>query len=152
MIRCDARDEEWLNTWLSQDWVWDSLIDDDTNPKIRNILGSMLLKNPSIYVLHPNENTIFISRPLFGELVRDVHICIAPAGRGEAGIKAGKECLRWIWEYTSCVKLVGFPPAFNKPVIHYALACGFKIEGSLSNSFVRNGIYFNRRILGIEKE
>jgi len=88
-------------------------------------------------------------RPL-SQILFDVHIAAHPDTWG-----CTKPILyslgQYVFKNSTCIKMVGFIPAYNKPAIAIAKRCGFKHEGTLTKSVVKGWKLHDQEIFGMSK-
>ena len=123
----------------------------DSETAIEKELIKNILLNDKIYVLHPNEFTIFLWMP-DNHCTCWVHTAILKEGRGKKAIIAGKKAIRWMFENTKYLKLITWIPSFNKQAELYSKWCGFIKEGCSKKSFLKNGILYDQYLYGLTKE
>ncbi len=81
--------------------------DDLINSFIENDPAFFKIKNaksfPNIYFLHEKNIGLFL-----GTLIEDVmrlHACILPSARGKEAIRAGKDCIKWVFDNTKATTI-----------------------------------------------
>ena len=79
------------------------------------------------------------------------HINIFPNFRG-CGTGAMQAAIDWMFDNTPCLKLVAFPPEYNKAMIRVFQKCGFQDEGYSRKSFRFKGVIYDRLLLGMRKD
>ena len=131
--------------------VYDSMSDDGCGFDLSKEAIKKILINDKIYVLHPNEFTIFLWMP-DNHCTCWVHTAILKEGRGKKAIIAGKKAIRWMFENTKYLKLITWIPSFNKQAELYSKWCGFIKEGCSKKSFLKNGILYDQYLYGLTKE
>ena len=57
----------------------------------------------------------------------------------------------WLFKNTSYVKIVGIVPEYNKAAIALGKRCGFKIEGKITKSFLKDWVLHDQIIFGLSK-
>jgi hypothetical protein len=142
-------DLEFVQNILTHESIYENISDDMECNK--DILAETALSNGNMLLISPNEFTIFLLSRI-NLITVEVHTCILPEGRGDIGIKAGKESIRWVFENTGYKKIISWVPSFNKQASLYAIECGFRREGVCKNSFQKDNIIFDMILYGIEKE
>lgn len=80
-----------------------------------------------------------------------VHYQVLPDHRGENALAGALECLNWVWRNTQAIKVTAEVPSLYPNVIEFGLSCGFKIEGTNKNSYIKKGKVFDQVYLGIER-
>lgn len=81
----------------------------------------------------------------------EMHLAMLPEfwGRGREALHLA---IDWMFTHTPCRKIIGGVPAFNRLTVRLLEAVGFEDEGICSKSFQKNGIIYDRLMLGISKE
>jgi len=74
------------------------------------------------------------------------HMMVLPEHRGDISRRAGLSAINWIKENTKYTKIIGFTPDCNVAALRYIEKLGFKQEGCLSKSYLRDGKYHNQII------
>ena len=78
------------------------------------------------------------------------HVNMLVRGRG-IGTEVVKRGISWMFENTDCIKIVAFPPAYNRAMIRVFEKSGFLLEGRSPKSFKFNNTVFDRLLMGIGK-
>lgn len=142
-MRCTVKDRQRLIEILGHHDVLPFISDDGCN----NIeLAIDILSNSNCYVLMPNDNVAILAYPL-NLISYDIHIAIHPNGRGIEGLAAFNDGIDWIFNNTSCEKLIMFCPSNNQRVIKFVKKCGFKQEGRLKRSFKKDDMKHDQLIM-----
>lgn len=150
-MRLGMDDAIFVNKVFSHPAVWPFITDDHAKEEHRFISGTLSLSNPLAYLLSPNEFTVFMLLPR-SLTTYEVHTAILPEGRGRMAVEAGKAAARWMFEHTTCEKLVGDVAADQKAMLLYSRLVGFKREGICTKSIRRNGQLLDQVMFGLEKE
>lgn len=115
-------------------------------------LGTFLLMQPNIWMLHPAEHVLFMLVPRT-LTVYEVHTMIEPEGRGRQGVRDTKKAGKWFFENNStCEKVITYVPFFNPQARLFAKLVGLKDEGVCTRSFKKDGELVDQWVLGLEKE
>jgi len=78
------------------------------------------------------------------------HVNMLIRGRG-IGTEVVKHGISWMFNNTECIKIVAFPPAYNRAMIRVFEKSGLLVEGRSPKSFKFNGTVFDRLLMGIGK-
>lgn len=149
-MRCGVSDIEKVQRIVSdKDNYYSS--SDDGCPSAENLNLSYLLQNPFYFVLMPNEFTAALFYPV-NYVLFDSHVSILKHGRGDMGVDAFKKAMQWMFDNTSCKKLMMLCPLFYKPIFYFAQKCGYKEEGKLFRSFLKNGVLYDQIVMGAGME
>ena len=124
-------------------------ITDDSPSRYPMASAIACVRDPSIYVLMPNEYAVFIFLPR-NYIMYEIHSSILPEGRGtENGSKdAANASVEWMFENTPCEKIISWVPSYNKTALHFALKCGCKEEGVIKDSYKKGGKLYDQHIVG----
>lgn len=79
------------------------------------------------------------------------HICMLPGAYGPKAEKACREVFLWLWENSSCWRIIGSIPDYNRTAISFAERCGMTRYGTNPQSYVKNGKLLDQVLLGISK-
>jgi len=151
MMQAVRKDRNRINEILGHDSVWPWISDDNTPKNVRYTLGQYFMEEPGTVVLHPNEYSVFIFRPV-NSVTYEAHTNILPSGRGVEAIGAGKGALKWMFKNTPCQKVITWVPVFNRMASIFARMCGLKREGNATKSYLKDGELHDQILLGITKE
>lgn len=110
-----------------------------------------LLGVPTIYLLSPNEYTLFMVTMRTFTLF-EVHTMILKKGRGAKAISETRKAAEWIFNNTTCEKVITYIPTFNRSARVFAKIVGMRDEGVCTKSFKKNGILHDQWVLGLGKE
>ena len=110
-----------------------------------------LLGVPTIYLLSPNKYTLFMLTMRTFTLF-EVHTMILKEGRGKNAVENTIKTAKWMFENSTCEKIITYIPKFNKSARLFAKFAGMKDEGVCTKSFKKNGILHDQWTLGLEKE
>lgn len=143
-------DSEVANRIIHHPEVYPDMCDDYADPA-HTQLGRYLLMEENLYLLHPNDNTVFCFAPRTLVLF-EVHTMIEPEGRGHQAVKAARDALHWIFTNTTCEKVITYVPFFNRKARVFARKVGLVDEGVCTKSFKKDGELIDQWVLAIEKE
>jgi RimJ/RimL family protein N-acetyltransferase len=150
MKRCDIEDLEMVENIMKDERVFDDIRDDQIK-FVDEIDMRQALNNEMVYVLSPNKYCMIMFIPL-NLVTYDSHICSLPEFKGKELVEFGKESIVWMFENTSCQKIVANIPEYNRKAIIYALLCGFEKEGINKKSFLKDEKLYDQISLGLCKE
>jgi hypothetical protein len=79
-----------------------------------------------------------------------VHIGALPElwGRATSFVKEG---VTWVFENTPYTKIVSFAPECNRTAVFFGKRCGFKIEGKVTKSFLKDWKLHDQVVFGLSK-
>lgn len=149
-MRCSISDIDKVNEVLRNENVY-PWISDDGSPCRESFTAHELLINENIFVLMPSDGIVFILHPWNG-ITLEVHTNIIPERRGKDAIIETMRSMSWIFNNTSCLKIVTHVPFFNRQAKLFALKCKMKHEGVNRQSFMKNGVLYDQDILGITRK
>ena len=148
MKRATESDIPYLNYLFSE--VFDKTKDDGTPEDMRYHTG-LIVEDPSVWIIIPTEGTAFIGRPL-NSSTYEVHVACLPTA-GINMIKAGKAAAKYFFEKNQqAYKLIAFVPSNRRDVKLYCSAVGYKYEGIISQSFIKNGKVLDQVVYGLSRE
>ena len=135
MRRATKADKAYLNFLLSESI--DKCKDDGTPEELR-YLGGNIVDAENVWTIIPVEGVVCIARPL-NSSTYESHVAVDPKS-GINAIKAVRAAIKWFFEKNQlAIKLVAFVPEHRRDVKLFCTACGYKIEGVLTKSFIKNG-------------
>ncbi len=79
-----------------------------------------------------------------------IHIATLPEmwGRATTFVKEG---IVWLFKNTRYLKIVSLAPECNRVAIMFGKRCGFKIEGKITKSFLKDWVLHDQIIFGLSK-
>lgn len=77
----------------------------------------------------------------------EIHTCLLL--RGKEAFQAGRLLLDYL--FSKYQKAISYTPSTNKKSLFYALRLGFKKEGVLTQSFLKNGELLDQTLVGLTK-
>ena len=77
----------------------------------------------------------------------EIHTCLLL--RGKEAFQAGRLLLSYL--FNKYQKAISYTPLTNKKALFYALRLGFKKEGVLTQSFLKNGVLVDQVVVGLTK-
>ncbi len=79
-----------------------------------------------------------------------VHIATLPELR--KGTKQFvEEAIKWVFEKTTYSKIVSLAPECNRAAVVFGKRCGFKVEGKMTKSFLKNWKLYDQVVFGLSK-
>lgn len=147
IYRATIKDLDFINETMP----WDELKEIFKEKKISY---ESLIKNNSIYflILVSNDKKAGVCQATPSNLITyELHISILPEYRGKEAIRLGKEGIKWMFNNTNALKLIGMTPIFKYPAYVYSKRCGFKDEGLNRQSCLNNGKLYDQFFTGITK-
>lgn len=150
MIRIErTNDIEYIKQCVTHPKIWDYSTDDGSVeksiyvPLIADVVYWLMVVEDSplgVFLLHPHNSICF-----------EVHTCLLPKiwGRSVECTLAG---IDWMWENTSCRRIITNVPEYNLLAIRLAERSGLLRFGENPKSYLKNGILYNQIMLGISKE
>jgi hypothetical protein len=82
----------------------------------------------------------------------EMHIALLPVAWGPPGLRAGRQVIPWVFEHTTCRRLIGEVPRSNTLAIRWAEAIGFARYGVNRRAFMKGGELQDLILLGVSKE
>lgn len=148
-MRLSVNGIDFVNRILTDDSIY-PFIADDYSPAKEEFTALPFLENESVYVLSPNEYSVFVIHP-HNSIMYEIHVNILPEGRGRHAIEATGKAFEYIFTETKCEKLICIIPVICENVYSFALKMGMEPEGILKESFLKNGKLIDQHIMGIGK-
>jgi len=93
---------------------------------------------------------LWMLQPLNG-VCWEIHTALLPNAWGERGRRAAKHMAEWVWENTTCRRLVTNVPENNRLALAFAEAAGMKVYGRNTRSFLKGGKLVDQICLGLSK-
>jgi RimJ/RimL family protein N-acetyltransferase len=146
-------DKNLLNEIYSHEAVWPWIKDDNVTEEFRYKLGEMIFdttKSNSI-ILTDGKFISFWLKPM-NSICYEVHTAVTPDGRGQYAIDIGEQAINWMFDNTNCRKIISYIPVDNRAATLFSLKCGFKKEGLITDSFLKDGKIINQHIVGRAKK
>lgn len=79
------------------------------------------------------------------------HSCLLPESWGEHALTAYREACAWLWENSSCLRIIGAVPETNPLALRIALRCGLEKWGVNPKAFQKDGKLVDVIMVGISK-
>ena len=146
-----TEDTEYLQSFFDDESMIHTMVDDYCVEAIRPFLGKMLLTANGSIVIEPVDGVVFLLT-VKTMTITEIHMMVLPHKRGKVAVKAAHDAMKWYFEGSTCEKLVGMVPVYNKAALKFADWVGFEIEGTCKNSYRKDGKLHDQIIFGIEKE
>ena len=88
--------------------------------------------------------------PLTG-ICWEAHTCLLPEAWGKS-VDYAKACVQWVWENTTCERIVGKIPLHNRLIYRMTEKTGFHEFGVNRGSYRKGGVLCDQIWMGISKE
>jgi RimJ/RimL family protein N-acetyltransferase len=82
----------------------------------------------------------------------EVHTCLLPIAWGRRAAAAAAGAAEWLFEQTSCSRIVTTVPAYNRLALRFARAAGMTEYGRNPASYLKNGKLHDQVLLGLSRE
>lgn len=102
-----------------------------------------------VYLMDETKRGVVVIHPM-NSIACYIHIALTPEMWGN-GVKFAKDCILWGVENTRYMKAVVMIPIFNRLTIRLVKKCGFKKEGLLKKSFLKDWKLYDQEVYGITK-
>jgi RimJ/RimL family protein N-acetyltransferase len=79
----------------------------------------------------------------------EVHTVLLPCAWGARGMQAALELPDWIWEHTTCRRIVTSVPSNNRLALKFAITAQMRVYGINEASYLKNGALLDQVCLGI---
>lgn len=149
-MRMTVKDFEKVDRVMKHESIYPNIKDDFTVP-VEDFTVKELLGVPSVYVLMPNDESVFIAHPL-NNTTYVYHVNITKQGRGPEGEKAQHQSLEYLFTQTPIQTLISFVPVFFKNVVRASERFGFKEIGVLPKGVTRNGQLEDQHVITATRE
>ena len=146
-----TRDLGFVRAILTDPRIWPHVGDDFSGPRDTFQPNS----DPRIWWVRASNGDVHLGLFMFlprSTVLWEEHVSMLPSAWGPKALKAGREVIPWLWEHTTCRRLIGEIPASNTLAIRYAEACGFERYGVNPRAFMKKGVLEDLVLLGISKE
>jgi len=112
---------------------------------------NFILDDPRVTALMPHKNiiTIFIAMNL---ILFDAHIVIVEGETRKNSYKYGRQALSYMFDNTTCQKMICMVPTYNKSASMFAAHLGFSREGFIKESFLKDGEKHDQVLYGLTEE
>jgi hypothetical protein len=152
-MRCGIEDLDRVVRVMTHEGVY-SATRDDLSPVMSEMPGRLqiILECDAIYVLSPNEWTVYVFIPVNNSILFEGHTQVMPEGRGEMALASGRKALAYMFTKTPCLKIVGFTPVYNLAALRFHSLLGFQNEGLLTKSYLKDGRLHDMQIVGMTRE
>lgn len=150
----ETNDRERLNAVLRDEDVFRNSSDDYAPAPAQVDCGALLLNAQwtafGIFAGHECAGVFFVVR--HSVILYEVHTAILPAYRGALASRAALRLLDRLFDATPCRKLTTLVPATNRPAARFARQAGLRYQGTLTASFLKDGVLHDQEILGITRD
>ncbi len=129
-------------------------VTEDSAPEPEAFSVSEAVKHPNVHFLTAYDQDELLGLFMVHQhngVMYEVHTCLLPNAWGERATKAGKALISWVFENTSCEKLITLVPEGNTLALRFAKRCGLRLEGLITKSYRKGGRLLNQSLLGVEK-
>jgi hypothetical protein len=144
-------DAKLINSIITHQKIYQHVVDDFAPPPeefdCSNIVGSegVLFLTPiqekvlGVFMVHSHTKVLW-----------EVHTCLLP--ETENKLECAKALIKWVFENTTCRKLISWAPEGNQRAYDFAIKAGLVDEGVCKKSFIKNGVLLDQHLMGIGKE
>lgn len=144
MKPCPERTEDvaFIRSVITHPRVWPWVSEDGQRPEDYQPLIS-----PLVHYLRLGDAGV-VSFYARGAVMFEGHVAMLPKVRSDEFVRAA---IAWMWENTPAQKLICKIPAPNRHAIWYAMRAGFRVEGRITNAFLKNSALHDLVVLGKDK-
>jgi RimJ/RimL family protein N-acetyltransferase len=106
-----------------------------------------------VYLLARDEHSplgVFMLVPQ-NTVTYEVHTCMLPRAWGYLAHSAAINGTQWMFNHTTCTRIVTNVPSYNTLAKRFAEECGMKQFGLNPKSFLKNGVLYDQYMLGLSK-
>ena len=144
-------DPELIRSIITNRWVYRHVSDDgspnanDFKPFIDDSIIYLAVPGvdseaAGIFMLHQHNLVCF-----------EVHTCMTPKAWGLIAREAAQEVIEWMFNNTTCERIITNVPSLNKVASRFAIDCGMVKFGVNEKSFLKDGVLFDQIMYGISK-
>jgi hypothetical protein len=80
-----------------------------------------------------------------------VHTCLLPGHGFHRARRAARLMAQWIWDHTTCQRIITDVPRFNRAAAAFARAAGMTEFGTNFRSFLKQGTLHDQILLGMSR-
>lgn len=124
---------------------------DDSDIQDPEMAINYILDDPRIVALMPHKNAMFLFIAM-NHILFEVHVAIIEGDTRKNFINYGRKVLGYMFENTSCQKVVANIPIYNRATAFYAGNIGFDRQGVLTESFLKDGVLHDQTVFGLKKK
>lgn len=148
--RATGEDVNFLTEVFSHPDMWRWLGDDNT-PPLASINLQILLDSTVFSILIPDKIGFFMFHP-WNSTTFEMHSAVLPAYRGKPAMEGARLAGHWMFDNTTCRKIVTLVPRSNIRAKFLARKGGMHEEGMITRSFLKDGQMIDQYLYGICKE
>lgn len=143
---------------------WNYIKSVATHPRLWPYLADDFSPAPEVWEPPDSESRIYLKvadqeRELgffllcaFSPILFQVHTALLPCAWGKRAAAAAEALIAWVWEHTTCQRLITEVPDYNTLAHRFALKAGMTEYGRNPKSFSKDGLLHDLILLGISKE
>ena len=102
-----------------------------------------------VYLMNDEGNAVVKIDQLNGVTCM-VHIATLPELRGRTKAFV-EECIEWVFRNTTFSKITSLAPECNRAAVVFGKRCGFKVEGKITKSFLKDWKMYDQILFGLSK-
>ena len=121
-------------------------ISDDCSPRPYE----PVINNSFIYLIDETKNGVIRIEPV-NSICCQVHTALSPEIWGK-GFEFVKNATAWGFQNTRYMKIITLVPEYNRLAISLCKKCGFKQEGIIEKSFLKNWKLYDQILFGLTKK
>lgn len=106
--------------------------------------------NPNNFYVMNEEKTVVVRIDQLNGITCMVHIAAIPELWGKTASFV-KEGVAWVFKNTTYSKIISLASEHNRAAIALGKRCGFKVEGKITKSFLKNWVLHDQIIFGLSK-
>lgn len=81
----------------------------------------------------------------------EIHTALLPKAWGTLAHRAARFIVPWVWEHTTCRRIVTNVPVYNRLALAFAKGAGMEQYGLNPKSYQKDGKLYDQILLGISK-
>jgi RimJ/RimL family protein N-acetyltransferase len=113
------------------------------------------VNHPAIWYVLARDGDELLGLYMFipqGAACWEVHTCLLPASWGARAAAAAAGAAAWLFERTTCRRIVTSVPSYNRLALRYAERAGMQQFGVNPRSFLKDGKLHDQVLLGLSKD
>lgn len=145
-----THDLELVRGVMTHPRIW-RFISDDGSPEAGDFTPS---DHPSVWYMKALDGAEFLGIWMFvpqTSVCFEVHTCLLPSAWGPRATQAAREMAEWMWANSPALRIVTSIPVINRLAIRLARNAGFTEYGRDPQSYQRDGMLWDRVLMGVSK-
>ena len=143
-------DPKVINSIISHPQIYPQVVDDFAPPR-EEFDCSKAIESEGVLFLTPIVEKVLGVFMVHSHtsILWEVHTCLLPETKNK--LECAKALIKWVFENTTCRKLISWAPSDNRRAYDFAVKAGLVEEGICKKSFIKNGVLLDQHLMGIGK-